>query len=294
MPWIQIKLNATAETAEAIGDVLIEEAGALSVTFLDAKDTPVFEPMPGETRLWGETDIVALYDAETDMDAVVAILKNSPLLGENFTYKIEQLEDKDWERAWMDNFKPMRFGKRLWVCPSWCEAPDPDAVNIMLDPGLAFGTGTHPTTALCLEWLDGLDLTGKTVIDFGCGSGILSLAALLLGAEKVIGIDIDPQALQASKANAERNGVADRLELYLPKDQPENLQAEVVVANILAGPLRELSPVIKSLIAPQGVLAMSGVLDSQAESVADCYRDELNVDAIVEQEEWCRITAHRA
>lgn len=294
MPWIQIKLNATAETAEAIGDVLMDDAGALSVTFLDAKDTPVFEPMPGETRLWGETDIVALYDAETDMDAVVAILKTSPLLGEDFTHKIEQLEDKDWERAWMDNFKPMRFGQRLWVCPSWCEAPEPEAVNIMLDPGLAFGTGTHPTTALCLEWLDGLDLAGKTVIDFGCGSGILSLAALLLGAEKVIGIDIDPQALQASKANAERNGVADRLELYLPKDQPANLQAEVVVANILAGPLRELSPVIKSLIAPQGVLAMSGVLDSQAESVAECYRDELTVDAITEKEEWCRITAHRA
>lgn len=142
MPWIQIKLNATAETAEAIGDVLMEDAGALSVTFLDAKDTPVFEPMPGETRLWGETDIVALYDAETDMDAVVAILKTSPLLGEDFTHKIEQLEDKDWERAWMDNFKPMRFGQRLWVCPSWCEAPEPEAVNIMLDPGLAFGTGT--------------------------------------------------------------------------------------------------------------------------------------------------------
>ncbi|MEZ8144071.1 ribosomal protein L11 methyltransferase [Enterovibrio norvegicus FF-33] len=294
MPWIQIKLNATAETAEAIGDMLMDDAGALSVTFLDAKDTPVFEPMPGETRLWGETDIVALYDAETDMDAVMSILKASPLLVEGFAHKIEQLEDKDWERAWMDNFKPMRFGQRLWVCPSWCDAPDPDAVNIMLDPGLAFGTGTHPTTSLCLEWLDGLDLNGKTVIDFGCGSGILSLAALLLGAKKVIGIDIDPQALQASKDNAERNGVSDRLELFLPKDQPENLQAEVVVANILAGPLRELSPVIKSLMAPQGKLAMSGVLEAQAESVADCYRDELAVNEIIVKEEWCRITAEKA
>lgn len=293
MPWIQIKLNATAETAEAIGDVLMEEAGALSVTFLDAKDTPVFEPMPGETRLWGETDIVALYDASTEMSEVVAILKAHPLLGENFTHKIEQLEDKDWERAWMDNFKPMRFGQRLWVCPSWCEAPDPQAVNIMLDPGLAFGTGTHPTTALCLTWLDGLDLQGKTVIDFGCGSGILSLAALLLGAEKVIGIDIDPQALQASKANAERNGVADRLELYLPQNQPQNLQAEVVVANILAGPLRELSSIIKGLIAPNGQLAMSGVLENQVESVADCYRDALTIDKIIVQDEWCRITASK-
>ncbi|MBE1277600.1 50S ribosomal protein L11 methyltransferase [Enterovibrio baiacu] len=294
MPWIQIKLNATIENAETIGDMLMEEAGALSVTFLDAKDTPVFEPLPGETRLWGETDILALYDAETDMDAVLAILKASPLLADDFAYKVEQLEDKDWERAWMDNFKPMQFGQRLWVCPSWCDTPDPNAVNIMLDPGLAFGTGTHPTTALCLEWLDGQDLAGKTVIDFGCGSGILSLAALLLGAEKVIGIDIDPQALQASKDNAERNGVADRLELYLPKDQPDNLQAEIVVANILAGPLRELSPVIKSLMMPNGKLAMSGVLDTQAESVADCYRDELTIDDIIVKEEWCRITGQKA
>ncbi|OEF57459.1 ribosomal protein L11 methyltransferase [Enterovibrio norvegicus] len=294
MPWIQIKLNATIENAETIGDMLMDEAGALSVTFLDAKDTPVFEPLPGETRLWGETDILALYDAETDMDTVLAILKASPLLANDFAYKVEQLEDKDWERAWMDNFKPMQFGQRLWVCPSWCDAPDPNAVNIMLDPGLAFGTGTHPTTALCLEWLDGQELTGKTVIDFGCGSGILSLAALLLGAEKVIGIDIDPQALQASKDNAERNGVADRLELYLPKDQPDNLQAEFLVANILAGPLRELSPVIKSLMMPNGKLAMSGVLDTQAESVADCYRDELTIDDIIVKEEWCRITGQKA
>ncbi|WP_163393065.1 50S ribosomal protein L11 methyltransferase [Enterovibrio norvegicus] len=294
MPWIQIKLNATIENAETIGDMLMDEAGALSVTFLDAKDTPVFEPLPGETRLWGETDILALYDAETDMDAVLAILKASPLLANDFAYKVEQLEDKDWERAWMDNFKPMQFGQRLWVCPSWCDAPDPNAVNIMLDPGLAFGTGTHPTTALCLQWLDGQELTGKTVIDFGCGSGILSLAALLLGAEKVIGIDIDPQALQASKDNAERNGVADRLELYLPQDQPDNLKAEFVVANILAGPLRELSPVIKSLMTPNGKLAMSGVLDTQAESVADCYRDELTIDDIIVKEEWCRITGQKA
>ncbi|MFL7027396.1 50S ribosomal protein L11 methyltransferase [Enterovibrio norvegicus] len=294
MPWIQIKLNATIENAETIGDMLMDEAGALSVTFLDAKDTPVFEPLPGETRLWGETDILALYDAETDMDTVLAILKASPLLANDFAYKVEQLEDKDWERAWMDNFKPMQFGQRLWVCPSWCDAPDPNAVNIMLDPGLAFGTGTHPTTALCLQWLDGQELTGKTVIDFGCGSGILSLAALLLGAEKVIGIDIDPQALQASKDNAERNGVADRLELYLPQDQPDNLKAEFVVANILAGPLRELSPVIKSLMMPNGKLAMSGVLDTQAESVADCYRDELTIDDIIVKEEWCRITGQKA
>ncbi|MCW8346257.1 MULTISPECIES: 50S ribosomal protein L11 methyltransferase [Vibrio] len=291
MPWIQIKLNATNDNAELIGDMLMEETGALSVTFLDAQDTPVFEPLPGETRLWGDTDIVALYDAETDTKLVLEQIKASNMLVAGFAHKVEQLEDKDWEREWMDNFHPMQFGQRLWICPSWRDVPEPDAINVMLDPGLAFGTGTHPTTALCLEWLESLDLAGKTVIDFGCGSGILAIAAIKLGAAKVIGIDIDPQALVASKDNAQRNGVADQLELYLPQDQPENLLADVVVANILAGPLRDLSAVIKSLVKDQGKLAMSGVLDTQAEDVANYYRDEMTVDPIVELKEWCRISA---
>ncbi|MFA0088534.1 ribosomal protein L11 methyltransferase [Vibrio sp. 10N.286.49.C2] len=291
MPWIQIKLNATNDNAELIGDMLMEETGALSVTFLDAHDTPVFEPLPGETRLWGDTDIVALYDAETDTKLVLAQITASNMLAANFAHKVEQLEDKDWEREWMDNFHPMQFGKRLWICPSWRDVPEPDAINVMLDPGLAFGTGTHPTTALCLEWLESLDLAGKTVIDFGCGSGILAIAAIKLGAEKVIGIDIDPQALVASKDNAQRNGVADQLELFLPQDQPEHLLADVVVANILAGPLRDLSGVIKSLIKENGKLAMSGVLDTQAEDVANYYRDDMSVDPIVELKEWCRISA---
>jgi ribosomal protein L11 methyltransferase len=293
MPWIQIKLNATDANAESIGDMLMEETGALSVTFLDAKDTPVFEPMPGETRLWGETDIVALYDAEIDTALVLKQIKASNMLEDGFAYKVEQLEDKDWEREWMENFHPMQFGERLWICPSWRDVPDPDAVNVMLDPGLAFGTGTHPTTSLCLEWLEGLDLQGKTVIDFGCGSGILAIAAIKLGAAKVIGIDIDPQAIIASKDNAGRNGVADQLELYLPQDQPADLQADVVVANILAGPLRELSGVIKSLIKPGGLLAMSGVLDTQAEDVANYYRDELQIEPITEMQEWCRISGKK-
>ncbi|WP_375751746.1 50S ribosomal protein L11 methyltransferase [Vibrio sp. HN007] len=293
MPWIQIKLNATDQNAEQIGDMLMEQTGALSVTFLDAKDTPVFEPLPGETRLWGETDIVALYDAEIDTALVLEQIRGSNMLEEGFAHKVEQLEDKDWEREWMENFHPMKFGERLWVCPSWREIPEPDAVNVMLDPGLAFGTGTHPTTSLCLEWLEGLDLEGKTVIDFGCGSGILAIAAIKLGAAKVIGIDIDPQAIIASTANAERNGVADKLELFLPQDQPDNLIADVVVANILAGPLRELSGVIKGLIKPNGLLAMSGVLDTQAEDVANYYRDELEVEPIVEMQEWCRIAGQK-
>ncbi|PFG55036.1 [LSU ribosomal protein L11P]-lysine N-methyltransferase [Vibrio sp. ES.051] len=293
MPWIQIKLNATNENAEQIGDMLMEETGALSVTFLDAQDTPVFEPLPGETRLWGDTDILALYDAEADTNFIIDQIKASNMLADNFAYKVEQLEDKDWEREWMENFHPMKFGERLWICPSWRDIPEPDAVNVMLDPGLAFGTGTHPTTALCLEWLETLDLSGKTVIDFGCGSGILAIAAIKLGAEKVVGIDIDPQALQASRDNAERNGVADKLEVYLPQNQPQGLIADVVVANILAGPLRELAPVIKGLVKPNGDLAMSGVLDTQAKDVANYYRDELHLDPIIEQSEWCRISGRK-
>lgn len=149
MPWIQLKLNTTGANAEELSDALME-VGSVSITFQDTHDTPVFEPLPGETRLWGDTDVIGLFDAETDMKEVVAILENHPLLGAGFVHKIEQLEDKDWEREWMDNFHPMQFGKRLWICPSWRDVPDANAVNVMLDPGLAFGTGTHPTTSLCL------------------------------------------------------------------------------------------------------------------------------------------------
>ena len=289
MPWIQLKLNTTGANAEELSDALME-AGSVSITFQDTHDTPVFEPLPGETRLWGDTDVIGLFDAETDMKEVVAILENHPLLGAGFAHKIEQLEDKDWEREWMDNFHPMRFGERLWICPSWRDVPDPTAVNVMLDPGLAFGTGTHPTTAMCLQWLDSLDLTDKTVIDFGCGSGILAIAALKLGAKHVVGIDIDPQAILASRDNAERNGVSERLSLYLPKDQPENLSADVVVANILAGPLRELAPLISVLPVAGGHLGLSGILASQAQSVADAYQDLFELDPVAEKEEWCRIT----
>ncbi|MBN3191676.1 50S ribosomal protein L11 methyltransferase [Pectobacterium brasiliense] len=292
MPWIQLKINTSGKVAEQLGDVMME-SGAVSVTFQDTHDNPVFEPLPGETRLWGDTDAIALYDAETDMNAVIAMLEQEPLLGVGFKHKIEQLEDKDWEREWMDNFHPMQFGKRLWICPSWRDIPDPTAVNVMLDPGLAFGTGTHPTTALCLQWLDGLDLEGKTIIDFGCGSGILAIAALKLGAARAIGIDIDPQAIQASRDNAQRNGVSERLELYLPKDQPANLSADVVVANILAGPLRELAPLISDLPKAGGHLGLSGVLATQAEGVAEAYADKFTLDPVAEREEWCRITGQR-
>jgi len=289
MPWIQIKINSSGAHAETLSDALMD-IGAVSVTFQDTHDTPVYEPLPGETRLWGDTDVIGLFDAETDMAVITAELEQHPLLGAGFRHRIEQIEDKDWEREWMENFHPMRFGERLWICPSWRDVPDPDAVNVMLDPGLAFGTGTHPTTSLCLTWLDGLDLKGKTVIDFGCGSGILAIAALKLGASQAIGIDIDPQAIQASRDNAERNGVSDRLSLYLPHQQPDNLQADVVVANILAGPLRELAPLISVLPKSGGHLGLSGVLERQAESVCEAYASEFTLDPVAVKEEWCRIT----
>jgi ribosomal protein L11 methyltransferase len=193
----------------------------------------------------------------------------------------------------MDHFHPMQFGERLWICPSWRDVPNPDAVNVMLDPGLAFGTGTHPTTALCLQWLDGLDLTGKTVVDFGCGSGILGIAALKLGAARVIGIDIDPQAIQASRDNAERNGVAGQIELYLPADQPDGISADVVVANILAGPLRELAPLIKGLGKPGSLMALSGVLESQAPELETIYGQWFDMDQTAVKEEWCRLSGRK-
>jgi ribosomal protein L11 methyltransferase len=292
MPWIQLRLSANEETAEKYSDWL-SACGAQAVTFIDAKDTPIYEPLPGdEVIYWNNTVVMGLYDASHDMDKVLNYLKGIHPDKDKMAYKLEQLEDKDWEREWMDNFHPMKFGQRLWICPSWRDVPDPTAVNVMLDPGLAFGTGTHPTTALCLTWLDGLDLKGKTVVDFGCGSGILSLAALKLGAKKVIGIDIDPQALQASLENAKRNQCEDRLALFLPKDQPE-FKADVVVANILAGPLRELAPVIIEYVASNGVLALSGVLEEQAQQLQTIYGEYCQMDAITVQDEWVRLSGVR-
>lgn len=287
MAWIQIRIGATETTAEAISDALLAQ-GSASVTFMDSKDTPIFEPKIGEVKYWTNTTVIGLFDANHDMQTVVAQLAKLPELTSDFTHTIEQLEDKDWEREWMENFHPIQFGKRLWICPSWRDIPDPNAINVMLDPGLAFGTGTHATTALCLRWLESLDLSGKTVVDFGCGSGILGIAAIKLGAKRVIGIDIDPQALDASKDNAKRNGVADQLEVYLPSNQP-SLQADVVVANILAQPLRELNEVILALLKPQGEIALSGVLVEQADSVRTCYQQQVTLTPTTCEGEWVRI-----
>lgn len=291
MPWIQLRVHTTEKHAEPVSDMLMSW-GAQAVSFVDAHDTPIYEPMPGEVIYWANTVVVGLFDAEQNMDKVIRKLEQVSLFKHGVQYKLEQLEDKDWEREWMDNFHPIRFGQRLWVCPSWREIPDPTAVNVMLDPGLAFGTGTHPTTALCMEWLDSQDLTDSLVVDFGCGSGILGIAALKLGGKRVVGIDIDPQAIEASTANAARNGVAGQIELYLPKDQPK-LEADVVVANILAGPLAELSQIISAYVRPGGLLALSGILESQAQSVINAYSNEFTFDPIAVKEEWVRLSARK-
>jgi ribosomal protein L11 methyltransferase len=288
MPWIQLKINSQADYAEQIGEMLSAN-GAQAVTFVDAKDTPMYEPKPGEVLLWPDTQIVGLYDAQYDMARVISQLGKSKLLGKNFNHRLDQLEDKDWEREWMVNFHPMQFGERLWICPSWRDVPDPNAVNVMLDPGLAFGTGTHPTTSLCLRWLDSLELSQATVVDFGCGSGILGIAALKLGAKRVVGIDIDPQALLASQDNANRNDIGDKIELYLPEHQPD-LQADVVLANILAAPLRELITVITAYCKTGGKLVLSGILDNQAEEINDLYSQYFHMEPIEIDGEWARVS----
>ena len=288
MPWLQVRLAITPEQAETYEDALLE-VGAVSVTFMDAEDQPIFEPDLGTTPLWSHTHLLALFEADTDEAALIAHLQL--LCGGTLPeHHLERIEDQDWERSWMDNFQPMRFGQRLWIVPSWHAAPEPDAVNLLLDPGLAFGTGTHPTTALCLEWLDGQKLDDCHVIDFGCGSGILAIAALLLGAPQAVGTDIDPQALEASRDNASRNGIDPaRFPVYLPADMPQQ-PADVVVANILAGPLVSLAPQITALVKSGGRLALSGILAEQAEDVRVAYAGAFDLDPTASKDGWVRIS----
>ena len=291
MSWLQIRLAFTPNQAEALEDQLLD-LGAVSVTFMDAEDQPIFEPDLNTTPLWSHTHLLALFEADTDPDSLLAHLQ---LLrgGELPELQVEVIEDQDWERSWMDNFQPMRFGRRLWIVPSWHAAPEPNAVNLLLDPGLAFGTGTHPTTALCLEWLDAQPLQDQCLLDFGCGSGILAIAGLLLGAEHAVGTDIDTQALDASRDNAERNGIAaERFALYLPEQLPEKA-ADVVVANILAGPLVSLAPRITALVKPGGRLALSGILAEQAEEVRAAYSDAFELDPTADKDGWVRISGVR-
>ncbi|WP_101758933.1 50S ribosomal protein L11 methyltransferase [Oceanicoccus sp. KOV_DT_Chl] len=297
MSWLQLRVQTTREQTGAVEDALLA-AGAVSVTMEDNADQPILEPAVGETPLWNNTRITGLFTADTDTDqaTVIATASYSCVYPNQHlpSYRWEILEDKDWEREWMDNFHPMRFGRRLWICPSWKQPPEPNDVNLMLDPGLAFGTGTHPTTALCLEWLDSIDVKGKTVLDYGCGSGILGIAALLLGATQVIAVDNDPQALIATLDNARRNNIAsEHIHTYLPEDAPADIQADITVANILAGPLAELAPTISKLTTEHGLLALSGIISSQAEELRQHYLQWFEMDAVVLEQDWARLSGSK-
>ena len=291
MPWLQIRLDSDPQHSELLENALLT-SGAIAVTMEDQANQPLFEPPPGETPLWQHTRITGLFDAAHNTDDILQSL-TTQLPTALPPHRFELLEDKDWEREWMAHYHPMQFGKRLWICPSWTPPPDPAAINIMLDPGLAFGTGTHPTTALCLRWLDGQSLEGMTVIDYGCGSGILGIAALLLGAKQVIAVDNDPQALTASRDNAERNQIApEKLSVFLPDQLPKESSADLVIANILAGPLISLSETLTKLLRPGGKLCLSGILDSQAGQVINAYQ-QFNFDPVAHDEEWTRLSASK-
>jgi ribosomal protein L11 methyltransferase len=269
------------------------EYGALSVTLSDAGDEPLLEPAPGETPLWRDTRITALFDAGTDLDALPDHLSSSLNSDRLPAYRTETLADRPWEREWLRDFGPMRFGERLWIVPGDEPEPAGDAITVRLDPGLAFGTGTHATTALCLEWLDGLELGGKRVFDFGCGSGVLGIAALKLGAASVDAIDIDLQAITATRQNAERNGVADRMSAgsTFPAD---DIGYDVVVANILAGTLIEQANQIVAAIAGGGRVALAGILNAQADAVMAAFEDHVAFGPAVTREGWVMLSGTRS
>jgi len=288
MSWHQISIITDKQTAPEISD-FFSEIGAVSVTYMDAEDQPVYEPAPGETRIWSLTKVIALFELDSEPELVKTVLfsKFKDQLLQDWFYEI--LEDQTWERTWMEHYHPMKFSDSLWVCPTGQEISEENTICMTLDPGLAFGTGTHATTALCLEWLASHDLTNKVVIDYGCGSGILAVAALLLGAKEAHAIDIDPQAITATIANAEKNKVADKIKCYLP-EQFDAFQADVVIANILAQPLCELSELIASLIKPSGQLVLSGILTEQAKSVITAYQQHnIQVQTPTIQDDWCRL-----
>ena len=297
MHWLELSLTIPAALQASV-EAALEDLGALSVTLADADaDTPderaIFEPGVGETPLWNTVMLQALFAAEIDRTGLVHALADLVPGIEPSQIAFREVADQDWTRAWLDTYQPMRFGQRLWIYPSNMDAPDDaQAVVVRLDPGLAFGSGTHPTTALCLEWLDSADLAGTTMIDYGCGSGILAIAALKLGAARAIGVDNDEQAIAASRDNAQRNDVVENLDLYLPPQLPP-MQSDVLVANILAGPLAKLAPVFAQSMKSGGALALSGILDGQQDELLVHYArwfDDLHATA---RDGWVRIDGTR-
>jgi ribosomal protein L11 methyltransferase len=290
--WRQFVMHL-GELPAAEVEALFEHHGALAVTLADAGDAPVVEPAPGETPLWQDTQVTGLFPEGHDLAELRRDLCRTFQLVDLPPHRVEHLPDRVWEREWLHHFRPMRFGSRLWVSPREFPVDAGDAVVMRLDPGLAFGTGTHPTTALALEWLDSLELTGCRVLDFGCGSGILAIAACLLGARAVTACDIDPQALTATRQNAECNGVAGQVAVAQDAGTPAG-DFDIVVANIVSGTLIRCAPEITAHLRPGGRLLLSGILESQAGDVVDAYRDRVTFAPPSARDGWIRLTGRRA
>jgi ribosomal protein L11 methyltransferase len=304
MPYLELALRCR-ETDQPRYERALEDVGALAITLLDAEaDTPnehaILEPGVGETPIWDDVALSALFAHDTDPLLLLAALEAFDADLDWSSAGFRQVEDADWERAWMDQYAPLAFGSRTWIVPWDHPLPDgadaADAAVVRLDPGLAFGSGTHLTTALCLGWLDALAaegaLTGATVLDFGCGSGILALAALKLGAAAAVGVDNDPQAIQATADNAERNGVGALLAVHLPEDAPD-ARYPVVVANILASALDALAPVLAERTAPGGRIALSGILHGQHDELLARYSAWFEDLRVTQLEDWVRIDGVR-
>lgn len=293
MPWLQARIHARrAHTARA--EAVLERLGALSVTLEDAADQPLLEPAPGETPVWENVCVTGLFDAGADPDSLAKAVDEG-MEGTAAGVIVESLADQPWERAWLEHFRPMRFGRRLWICPRGQEIPaaaSADAVLLRLDPGLAFGTGSHATTALCLEWLDGADLARKRVIDYGCGSGILSIAAVLLGATSVFALDHDPQALLATRDNAAANGVAGQIVVADSRDAVQE-PADIVLANIIATTLVALAGTLRSLVRPGGRLVLSGILEDQVDAIADAYQPGIAFSPPIKRDSWVLLAGTR-
>jgi ribosomal protein L11 methyltransferase len=294
MPFLQLTLHIGAADPEPFEDLVLE-AGAVSITLEDAGDDPVLEPAPGTTPLWPSVNLKALFDADTPRDDVIAALESA--LDAMPEYEFATIEDRAWEREWLKDFRPMRFGQRLWICPGGQLPPADEVVGtepliVELDPGLAFGTGTHPTTALCLEWLDGTPLEGRRIIDYGCGSGVLAIAALKLGADAALAVDIDPQAVQATRDNAERNNVESLIETG-EVSLVDNFDADILLANILAEPLKELAPRFAAMLAPGARIVLSGILASQASDVASRYAPWFDISLAQTRDDWVRLDGTR-
>ena len=290
--WQELKIQVLSDSVPLLEEKLFA-SGAVSLTYLDAKDQPIFLEILNETPLWESVFILSLFSETTDLEPLISELGQDRAIVNCNELKIKTLADQDWETKWMVDFQPMQFGDKLWVCPSWITPPDPSAKNIILDPGLAFGSGDHPTTSLCLSWLYDHLTKGQEVMDYGCGSGVLSIAARLLGASTVYAVDYDPQAITAISNNIEKNMISEgRIRTYLPEDLP-TIRVDCLVANILAMPLIELSEQFSNLTKPMGKLVLSGILEEQTNSVIQHYKRWFEIDKPQEKDGWVLISCTR-